>query len=194
VSRSRARRCWGRPPPAVGSAVGQIAKILGCRAVGIAGGREKVAQCLDLFGYDLAIDYKVPGLGEAIGAACPGGVNVYFDNTSGAISDTVYSQLAQGARVVACGAASISSWDPWPTGPRVERHLLVKRARMQGFVIFDHQDHWEAAVARLADWVRAGTLRYEEDILDGLETCPDALAGLYRGENRGKRLIRLQRS
>ncbi len=95
------------------------------------------------------------------------------------------------ARVVICGTASFSSWDPWPTGPRIERHLLVKRARAQGFVIFDYFDRWEASVATLADWVRAGKLRYEEDVLEGLEACPDALAGLYRSENRGKRVIRL---
>ncbi|MGA8444234.1 MAG: NADP-dependent oxidoreductase [Roseiarcus sp.] len=176
---------------AVGSAVGQIAKILGCGAVGIAGGPDKVGQCLDVFGYDAAIDYKTLGLGEAIDKACPAGVNVYFDNTSGIISDTVYPRLAVGARVVICGTASISSWDPWPTGPRVERHLLVKRARAQGFVIFDYMDRWEASVATLANWVRARKVRYDEDILDGIEACPDALAGLYRGENRGKRLIRL---
>jgi NADPH-dependent curcumin reductase CurA len=176
---------------AVGSAVGQIAKIFGCRAVGITGGPEKVRQCLGVFGYDAAIDYKAPGLGEAIDRACPDGVNVYFDNTSGIISDTVYPRLAVAARVVICGTASITSWDPWPTGPRTERHLLVKRARAQGFVIMDYMDRWEASVASLADWVRAGKLRYQEDILDGIEACPGALAGLYRGENRGKRLIRL---
>jgi NADPH-dependent curcumin reductase CurA len=175
----------------VGSAVGQIAKILGCRTIGITGGAQKVAQCLDLFGYDAAIDYKAPGLAEALDAACPGGVQVYFDNTAGAISDAVYPRLAVGARVVICGTASIASWDPWPTGPRAERHLLVKRARVQGFVIFDHLSRYEASVATLAGWVRAGQLRFEEDILDGLESCPDALAGLYRGENKGKRLIRL---
>jgi len=176
---------------AVGSAVGQIANILGCRAVGIAGGPDKVGQCLDVFGYDAAIDYKARGIDEALAAACPDGVHVYFDNTSGAISDAVYPHLAVGARVVVCGTASISSWDPWPMGPRIERHLLAKRAQAQGFVIFDHMDRYETSVARLADWVRSGQLRYQEDILEGLESCPDALAGLYRGENKGKRLIRL---
>jgi NADPH-dependent curcumin reductase len=175
----------------VGSAVGQIAKLLGCRTVGIAGGPGKVAQCRDLFGYDAAIDYKAEGLDEAIAAACPDGIGVYFDNTAGRISDAVYPRLAQGARVVICGTAAISAWDPWPSGPRVERHLLVKRARMQGFVIFDHLDKYENSVAQLADWVRAGTLRYREDVLEGLQSCPDALAGLYRGENTGKRIIKL---
>ena len=175
----------------VGSAVGQIAKILGCRTIGIAGGAAKVAQCIAEFGYDDAIDYKAPGLGEAVAAACPDGVDVYFDNTAGAISDAVYPHLALRARVVICGTASIPAWKPWPHGPRVERHLLVKRASAQGFVIFDHMDAWDNSVATLAQWVREGRLRYSEDILEGIEACPDALAGLYRGENNGKRIIRL---
>jgi NADPH-dependent curcumin reductase len=175
----------------VGSAVGQIAKIAGCRTVGIAGGTVKTKLCRELFGYDMAIDYKEDGLDAALSHACPNGVDVYFDNTSGTISDSVMRQLASGARVVICGTASVASWDPPPMGPRVERHVLVKRARIQGFLVFDYQHRYEEAVSRLADWVRAGSLRYREDILDGLESCPDAIAGLYRGENLGKRLIRL---
>ena len=176
---------------AVGSAVGQIARILGARTVGIAGGPDKVALCREAFGYDAAIDYKAEGLEARLADACPDGVHVYFDNTSGAISDSVYPQLAVGARIVVCGTASVAAWHPWPTGPRIERHLLVKRARAQGFVVFDHLDRWEASVAQLSDWVRSGQLRYAEDILDGIESCPDALAGIYRGENRGKRIIKL---
>ena len=176
---------------AVGSAVGQIANILGCRTVGIAGGAAKAALCTEEFGYAAAIDYRAPGLEEALAAACPDGVNVYFDNTAGPISDAVHRHLALGARVVVCGTAAIADWSDWPSGPRVERHLLVRRARMEGFVIFDHMAHYEAAIARLADWVREGRLRFREDILEGIEACPDALAGLYRGENDGKRLIRL---
>jgi NADPH-dependent curcumin reductase CurA len=175
----------------VGSAVGQIAKIMGCRSVGIAGGAEKAAQCLSLFGYDAALDYKAEGLGDVLDAACPDGVHVYFDNTAGRISDSVHARLAIGARVVVCGTASVSTWVPWPIGPRIERHLLVKRARMQGFVVFDHMDRWESAVTQLAQWVREGKLRHAVDMLDGLDACPDALAGLYRGENKGKRIIQL---
>lgn len=176
---------------AVGSAVGQIAKLTGCRTVGIAGGAAKVAQCRELFGYDAAIDYKRDGLASALAAACPDGINVYYDNTGGAISDTVLQHLAVGARIVICGTASISSWDPWPSGPRAERHLLVKRARMQGFVIFDYASRYDEAIARLAQWIRDGRLRYSEDILNGIEHAPGAIAGLYRGENAGKRLIRV---
>ncbi|CEJ11346.1 Putative NADP-dependent oxidoreductase YfmJ [bacterium YEK0313] len=177
---------------AVGSAVGQIARIAGCRTVGIAGGAAKVAQCRDTFGFDAAIDYKATGdLGAAVAAACPRGVDVYFDNTAGRVSDAVLPHLAMRARVVICGTASVSSWETWPTGPRVERHLLVKRARMQGLLVFDYQARYGEAIARLATWVREGRLAYAEDILDGIEAAPDAIAGLYRGENRGKRLIRL---
>jgi len=116
---------------------------------------------------------------------------VYYDNTAGAISDAVMVHLNVGARIVICGTASVASWNPPPQGPRVERHMLVKRARMQGFVIFDHTDHYPAARRDLAQWLREGKLAYQEEVLDGIERAPDAIAGLYRGENLGKRLIRL---
>lgn len=176
---------------AVGSAVGQIAKILSCRTVGIAGGAEKVRLCLDEFSFDEAIDYKCGNIEEAIAKSCPDGADVYFDNVAGPISDAAYRHLAIGARIIVCGTASISDWQDWPIGPRVERHLLVRRARMQGFVIFDHMDEFEDSVAKLASWIRTGKLTYREDILNGIEACPDALAGLYRGENLGKRVISL---
>ena len=178
---------------AVGSAVGQIAKLMGCRTVGLTGGPVKVKLCREEFGYNEAIDYKAGALGDALAQACPRGVDVYFDNTAGSISDAVLPKLAMGARVVICGTASISSWDPPPTGPRVERYLLVKRARMAGLLIFDYQHRYEEAVGRLAEWIRTGRLRYREDIVDGIENCPGAIAELYRGENLGKRLIRLRK-
>ena len=176
---------------AVGSIVGQIAKLRGCRTIGITGGPEKQRQCLEEFGYDAAIDYKAGPIDAALAQAAPAGVDVYFDNTSGPISDAVLRQLAVRSRVVVCGTAALASWDPWPQGPRVERHLLVKRARMEGFLIFDYAERTEEAVAQLADWVRTGRLAYREDILDGLAHAPGAIARLYRGENRGKLLIRL---
>ncbi len=175
----------------VGSAVGQIAKIKGCRTVGIAGGSEKVRQCLEIFGYDFCIDYKAQNVREELKKFCPNGVDIYFDNTAGSISDAVMAQLNIRARVVICGTASIASWDPMPSGPRVERHLLVKRARMQGLVVFDYADRYAEGRAQLARWVASGQLRYLEDILPGIEHAPDAIAGLYRGENRGKRLIQV---
>lgn len=176
---------------AVGSCVGQIAKLHGCRTVGIAGGEVKRRLCLERFGFDVAIDYRASDFAARLADACSGGVDVYFDNTAGAISDAVMRHLNVGARIVVCGTASVASWDPVPLGPRVERQLLVKRARMQGFVIFDHRDHYPRARSDLARWLRAGRLQYLEDVLDGIEHAPGAIAGLYRGENLGKRLIRL---
>lgn len=192
----------GRPKPgetvvvstaagAVGSCVGQIAKIKGCRTVGIAGGPEKVGMCRDEFRYDAAVDYKGADFEPALDAACPEGADVYFDNTAGRISDAVMPRLNVGARVVICGTASVTNWDPTPLGPRVERHLLVKRARMQGFIIFDHVERFSDALRELAEWVRDGLIHYREDILDGIEHAPGSIAGLYRGENFGKRLIRI---
>lgn len=175
----------------VGSAVGQIAKLLGCRTIGIAGGAEKVAICREEFGYDVAIDYQAPGLDQALARACPDGANVYFDNTAGLISDAVYRQLALYARIVSCGTASVASWTPPPTGPRIERIIMTRRATMGGFVVLDHMDEFSATSARLAQWVREGKLRYREDIRDGIEHCPGAIAELYNGQNLGKRLIRL---
>jgi len=175
----------------VGSCVGQIAKIKGCRTVGIAGGPAKVELCRDVFGYDAAIDYKAGDFDAALEAATPNGIDVYFDNTSGTISDAVLKRLNVGARVVICGTASISSWDPIPQGPRVERHLLVKRARMQGFLVFDYAPRYDEALGDLVPWVRAGRICHREDILNGIEQAPGAIAGLYRGENLGKRLIRI---
>ena len=176
----------------VGSFVGQIAAIKGCRTVGITGGPEKAELCRTRFGYDAVIDYKsAPDPDAALKAAAPRGVNVYFDNTSGPISDAVLRHLAVGARVVICGTVSQPSWEPWPTGPRVERHLLVKRARMQGFVVLDFEHRFDEAVEQLGHWVRQERLRYEEEILDGIEQAPGAIARLYRGENMGKLLIRV---
>lgn len=176
---------------AVGSCVGQIAKLKGCRTVAIAGGAVKTELCRTDFGYDAAIDYHAGDLDARLAEACPSGVDIYFDNTAGAISDAVLKQLAIGARVVICGTASIASWSPPPSGPRVERHLLVKRARMQGFLIFDHASRYPEGLSALTRWVRSGAIRYREEILDGIARAPGSIAGLYRGENLGRRLIRI---
>lgn len=176
---------------AVGSVAGQIAHIRNCRTVGIAGGPAKVRLCLDEFQYDAAVDYKAGRLDADLAAAVPQGVDIYFDNTSGAISDAVLARLNVGARVIVCGTASIASWDPWPEGPRVERHLLVKRARMQGILVFDFRARYPEGIEELTRWVRSGAIRYREDIADGLEQAPGSIASLYRGENLGKRLIRI---
>jgi NADPH-dependent curcumin reductase CurA len=175
----------------VGSAVGQIAKLAGCRTVGIAGGATKVKLCLAEFRYDAAVDYRAPTFAQDLAQACPEGVNVYFDNTAGAISDAVHTHLAKRARIVICGTASVANWQPWPQGARVERHLLNMTARMEGFLIWDYEHRYQEAVTRLAAWVRSGELRYREEILQGLAQAPDAIAGLYRGDNLGKRIIQV---
>ena len=192
----------GRPKPgetvvvstaagAVGSAVGQIARIQGCRSVGITGSDEKVALCRDVFGYDEAINYRSADLDAALDAACPQGIDVYYDNTAGSISDAVYRRLNVGARCVVCGTAAVASWEPWPEGPRIERHLRGKRASLQGFVIFDFTERYGEARTRLAAWLRAGKLAYREEVLEGIEQAPGAIARLYGGANLGKLMIRL---
>jgi NADPH-dependent curcumin reductase CurA len=176
---------------AVGSCVGQIAKIKGCRTVGIAGGPEKVRICRDEFRYDAAVDYKAGDFKSALATACPEGVDIYYDNTNGRISDEVLKYLRVGARVVLCGTVSVAKWDPVPEGPRVQRYLLVKRARMQGFIVLDYAERYAEAVQQLAQWVRDGLIRSREDILEGIEQAPGSIASLYRGENFGKRLIQI---
>ena len=176
---------------AVGSCVGQIAKIKGCRTVGITSNDDKVELCRNEFGFDEVINYKQEDVAAAIAQHCPRGVDIYFDNTAGAISDAVLSNIAVGARIIVCGTASVASWDPSPLGPRVERNILVKRARMQGFLVFDYADRYEQAWPILSDWVDSGRVRYREEISEGIETAPGAIAGLYRSENMGKRLIRI---
>lgn len=176
----------------VGSCAGQIAKIKGCRTVGIAGGPVKAQQCLEDFGFDAAIDYKSTNdLDAALLQSCPDGVNVYFDNISGFISDTVIRNIAPGARIVICGTAAYPSWNPWNIGPRPERHLLVKRARMQGFLTMDYADRFADAVKDIVGWIHAGKIRYREEVLDGLAHAPGSLERLYSGENMGKLVMRL---
>ncbi|MEM9841944.1 MAG: NADP-dependent oxidoreductase [Pseudomonadota bacterium] len=176
---------------AVGSAVGQIAKLKGCRTIGIAGGPAKVTQCHEDFGYDHAIDYKSADISAEIAKAAPDGIDCYFDNTCGPISDAVMGHLAQGARITICGTAAVTEWSPVPLGPRVHRQLLVARARMQGFLIFDYKDRLDEARDALAQWVRHGDLVVKEHILEGADAAPGAISMLYRGENTGKLIVRV---
>ena len=176
---------------AVGSAVGQIARIKGARTVGVTGGPEKCRQCLEEFGYDAVIDYKNEDVDAALGRLCPDGVDAYFDNTSGAIHDAVLRRINLHARIAICGTASYASWDPWNEGPRPERHLLVKRATMRGFLTTDYAARYEEAVSDLAGWIREGRLQYREDVLHGIESAPGSIEKLYAGENSGKLIITL---
>ena len=177
----------------VGSCAAQIARIEGCRTIGIAGDDEKVRLCKTVFGIDDAINYRSEDMDKRLDQTCPGGVDVYFDNTSGPISDAVMRHLRVGARVVVCGTIALHSWDPVPLGPRVERYLLINRARMQGVLCSDFADQFPEARNALAEWIRQGSMQYREEILHGIERAPGAIAGLYRSENRGKRLIKIAR-
>jgi len=177
---------------AVGSTVGQLAARLGCRTVGIAGGPAKAAACVEEFGFDVGLDYRSTRFEDDLRAATPDGVDAYFDNTSGPITDAVTRRLAPRAAVLVCGTASIQSWDPVPTGPRVERALLTKRARMEGFLALDHFDAFEEAISELASLVRTGALAYREHTLHGLESAPGSIAMLYSGENTGKLVIQVE--
>ena len=183
---------------AVGSMVGQIAKLKGCRAVGITGSDDKVAACTGRFGYDAAVNYKahppVDELAAALGEAVPEGIDVYFDNVGGEISDAVLAHINVGARIVVRGTMGIRDVapdEPQPPGPRVNRTLLIKRARMQGFLFFDYVDRMPEAIVELAAWVRDGKLSYAEDIVDGLENAPAGLVRLLAGENRGKMIVKV---
>jgi len=175
----------------VGSCAGQIAKLAGCRTVGIAGGADKVRMVKEQFGFDAAVDYKSPHFEAELRTACPRGVDMYFDNTSGKATDVVTSLLNTRARVVICGTVAFTDWDPPPIGPRIDRKLLVARARMEGFIAPDYQHRWNEAYAQLARWLKAGQIKVVEEVLEGLVAAPDSVAGLYRGENMGKRVIRV---
>ena len=159
--------------------------------MGVTGSEEKMALCQGSFGYDAAINYRTEDVANAIGAACPDGVDCYFDNTCGPISDAVMTHLAQGARIAICGTAALTDWSPIPMGPRAHRQLLVARARMQGFLVLDYKPRYSEALSTLADWVRAGKLAYNEHILDGADAARDAIEMLYNSQNTGKLLVRV---
>jgi NADPH-dependent curcumin reductase len=193
----------GRPMPgqtvvvsgaagAVGSIAGQIARIKGCRVVGIAGGPEKCAWLLDELGFDAAIDYKAGELRAELRRHTPDGVDVYFDNVGGETLDEVLRRLARGARVVICGAISGYNAEEPPSGPANYMQLLVARASMTGFLVFDFADRYAEGVAQLAEWRRAGQLHSREETVRGeLEEFPDVFLRLFRGENTGKLILQL---
>ncbi|MEQ1568606.1 MAG: NADP-dependent oxidoreductase [Myxococcota bacterium] len=176
---------------AVGMIVGQLAKLHGCRAVGIAGGPDKCKFLTETLGFDAAVDYRDPGFAEALRAATPTGVNVYFDNVGGDVLDAVLARLARGARVVICGAISQYNAETRPKGPSNYLSLLVNRATMQGMVVFDYAPRYAEARAALAGWLAEGKLVDRQQVVEGLETFPDRLAMLFRGENTGKLVLKV---
>ena len=177
---------------AAAGSVGQIAKLSGCRAIAITSSEEKIARCIEL-GYDAGINYRTqPDLAAAIIRACPDGVDVFFDNTAGPIHDAVMQNLATNARITVCGTVSLADKFGQPDmGPRFMRQILVARARVQGFLVTDYQQRFQLAWSRLAAWHRAGTLKSQFDIAEGIESAPNAFLRVLTSKNLGKQLVRV---
>jgi NADPH-dependent curcumin reductase CurA len=177
----------------VGSIVGQIAKLKGCKVVGVAGGAEKGRWLVDELGFDAALDYKAGSLRQQMKEAVPEGIDVYFDNTGGEIFETCLFAMKNFGRIACCGAVSQYDGAAPPHGPRGIPGLIVtKRLTLRGFVVMDFDDQREAALKELHGWVASGQLKVQEDIIEGLENTPAALIGLLNGENRGKRMIKIR--
>jgi NADPH-dependent curcumin reductase CurA len=176
----------------VGSLAGQIAKIKGCRVVGIAGGEDKCQWVVQELGFDAAVDYKAGPVFKALKAAAPSGIDVYFDNVGGDILEACLAQMNIGGRIACCGA--ISAYDgPAPAhGPRgVPGLIVVKRLTLKGFIVTDYFAERAAAIADLQGWVASQKLKVREDVIEGLENTPGALIGLLAGQNRGKRMVKV---
>ena len=176
---------------AVGAVVGQIAKIKGCRVIGIAGGAAKCSYIVDELGFDAAVDYKNEDVRKALARHCPKGIDIYFDNVGGEILETALSLLARRARVIICGAISQYNSTTGMVGPRNYMSLLVNHALMEGFVVFDYAERYAEGMKALAGWTIEGKLKAREDVVDGLDTFPDTLLKLFRGENFGKLVIKV---
>ncbi len=178
---------------ATGSVSGMIAKIKGCRVVGIAGGREKCDWLLKEAGFDAAIDYKNEDVGEALTKHCPQGINVYFDNVGGEILDHALARLTFGARVVLCGAISQYNnlGERNPVGPKNYFNLIMQKARMEGFLVFHFMPHYAEAIAEMSKWYAEGKLKNEVDLQQGLENAPKTIIRLFTGANFGKQLLKL---
>ncbi len=176
---------------AVGATVGQIAKLKGCRAVGIAGGQAKCDWVVKTLGFDACIDYKAGSVKDGLKEHCPKGVDVYFDNVGGDILDTVLTRINRRARIVICGAISQYNNTTPVKGPSNYLALLVNRARMEGMVVFDYADRYPEAARAMGAWLQQGKLVSREDIVEGLETFPDTLLKLFTGENFGKLVLKV---
>ena len=176
---------------AVGAVVGQIAKIMGCKVIGIAGSEQKTDYCSSELNFDFVINYKKENVINKILEYAPEGVDVYFDNVGGEISDAVISNIAIGGRIAICGQISLYNLEEASMGPRMGGTLLINQASMQGFLVFQFKSQYQDGLIRLSDWVRKGSLKYKEDIIDGIENVPKAFIGMMNGQNFGKLLIRL---
>ncbi len=178
---------------AVGMVVGQIARIKGCRVIGIAGSDEKNAYLLNTLKFDEVINYhKTENMVKAIAKACPNGVDIYFDNVGGIISDGVIANINKGARIVLCGQISLYNSTETPVGPRLQPSLLKKSALMQGFIVSNYASRFPEGVSQLAQWFGDGKLSYQETIIKGFERLPEAFIGLFEGKNTGKSLVEIE--
>ena len=177
---------------AVGMIAGQIAKLRGCRVVGVAGSDPKIAWLLDELGFDAAFNYRTTenGYGELKGL-CPAGVDVFFDNVGGVISDAVIRLINLKARIAVCGQVSQYNLEAPEHGPRWLGQLVVKRAKMEGFLVSDYAERFPEGLAQLAAWLKQGKLKYREDVAQGLESAPQAFIGMLQGRNHGKQLVQL---
>jgi len=176
---------------ATGSVVGQIAKIKGCRVVGIAGGSKKCAWLKEQGGFDDVIDYKSEDVGEAIQRTCPDRVDVFFDNVGGSILEAALDHIALHSRIVMCGAISGYNSDSAVPGPKNLMNIISRRTKMQGFIILDYIDQAPSAIAQLGEWIAKGQLRFEIDVQTGFENIPATLKRLFTGENMGKQLLKI---
>jgi len=177
---------------AVGSVAGQIAKIKGCRVVGSAGSQQKVDYLTGELGFDAAFSYKEAGdYVEKLQEVCPEGIDVYFDNVGGKLTDAVFQHINVGARIVVCGQIDQYNATRPPRGPRLLWHLIVKRARAEGFLVLDFAQRYGEAQGRIAEWLGEGKIKYRGTIAEGLENAPRAFIGLFHGENLGKQLVRV---
>lgn len=176
---------------ATGSVVGQIAKIRGCRVIGIAGGADKCRWLTETAGFDAAIDYKSESLPDRLKALCPKGIDIYFDNVGGDILDAALARLAFKGRVVICGGISKYNDAAPAPGPKNYLALLVQRGRMEGFIVMDYAARYGEALRELAGWVAEGRIRHQEDIQEGLENAPATLRRLFEGKNIGKQILKV---
>ena len=177
---------------AVGSIAGQIAKIKGCKVVGIAGSDEKVNHLKNEMRFDEGINYKeTKNIRKALMRTSPKGIDIYFDNVGGEISDAVMYLINNDARIIMCGQISLYNQNRISMGPRLNAQLIIKRAKMQGFIVYDYRNQYESAIQQIKDWIISGKIKYQENIVEGFDNTIDALLGLFRGNNIGKQIVKV---
>ena len=179
----------------VGATVGQIAKLKGCKVIGVAGGEKKCAHAADVLGFDACLDHKADDFADQLRAACPNGVDIYFENVGGKVFDAVLPLFNNFARIPVCGLVSQYNATKLPDGPDrlslLMGNILVKRLKVQGFIIFDYYEHYGKFVEEMSEWLSAGKIKYREQVVNGLENAPDSFIGLLEGQNFGKLVIKV---